>query len=322
MKVLVTGGAGFVGFHTSKLLLKSGYKVTILDNFNSYYPVELKELNAKSLKKLGARVIKKDLAEDDLAGVTSGFDYVIHFAAQPGISNSVSFLDYEKNNIVATEKLLKSLDGDATLKLFINVATSSIYGYFADSLESVAARPASYYGVTKLAAEQLVMYRHRAFDFPATSFRLFSVTGSRDRPHDKLFTKLIRATLENTDPVKIFAGSREHKRSYTPAKDIANAFLLGIRNKDKCVGEVFNIGTDEVVTTEKALEYLQEIIGKPLNMIDVESTRVGDQKITAANSKKAKGVLGWESKTPLKEALLEAVDWYKSDILGKIKLDL
>lgn len=322
MKVLVTGGAGFVGYHTSKLLLKNGYQVTILDNFNSYYPVELKELNANELKNLGATVIKKDLAEDNLAGVTSGFDYVIHFAAQPGISSSVSFLDYEKNNIVATEKLLKSLEGDMTLKLFINVATSSVYGYFADSPEDVAARPASYYGVTKLAAEQLVMYRHRAFGFPATSFRLFSVTGSRDRPYDKLFTKLIRATLEDTDPVQIFAGSKDHKRSYTPAKDIANAFLLGIKNKNKCVGETFNIGTDEVVTTGKALEYLEEIIEKPLNMVDVESTRVGDQKITIANNKKVKEVLGWEPKTPLKEALLEAVEWYKSDILGKIKLDL
>ena len=319
MKVLVTGVAGFIGSHAAELFVKNGYEVIGVDNFNNYYPVVLKEKNAADLEKIGVKIVKKDLRTDNLDDVTADVDFIVHLAAQPGISSKVTYKEYKENNLDATENLVSSSLKNLNLKLFINAATSSVYGYYADSTEDIAPKPASYYGVTKLAAEQLVMFRQRFVNFPATSFRLFSVTGPRDRPNDKLFTKLIKNSLEEgLEPITIFKGSRDHKRSYTYVGDIVNAFLMASKKPDVCVGQIFNIGTSEIITTGQAMEFVEEALGKKLNVVDVEETRAGDQQVTSAVIDKVQKVLGWSPQVSTKQALQEAVEWYKNEIHNKI----
>ncbi|MBT8272331.1 MAG: NAD(P)-dependent oxidoreductase, partial [Bacteroidia bacterium] len=170
MKVLITGAAGFIGSHTAERLKNMGHEVIGVDNFCDYYSVELKQLNAKSLADKGITVIKMDLrneAEYDQLGYD--FDYIFHFAAQPGISTSSTFEDYFSNNIIGTKYLIDFALACNGLKLFVNIGTSSIYGLEATFPEDRAPKPASYYGVTKLAAEQLVLQKSRELQMKACS---------------------------------------------------------------------------------------------------------------------------------------------------------
>ena len=180
MKILITGAVGFIGSHVAEHLHSLGHEVIGLDNFDDYYSVALKELNAKSLTDMGIALIKKDLRDKDLSAfLPKAIDYIFHFAGQPGISQSSTFEDYFSNNIIATKNLIDFAEGCAQLKLFVNIATSSIYGLEATYPETTAPKPASHYGVTKLAAEQLVLQKSREKIFKSCSLRLYSVIGQR-----------------------------------------------------------------------------------------------------------------------------------------------
>jgi nucleoside-diphosphate-sugar epimerase len=129
------------------------------------------------------------LAVDELTDVVADVDFVYHLAAQPGISATVPLQTYVRNNIVATHRLLEVAKKVASLKCFINISTSSVYGAHATDSEEAPPKPTSYYGVTKLAAEQLALAYHRQGQLPACSLRLFSVYGPRERLGDQLKTR-------------------------------------------------------------------------------------------------------------------------------------
>ena len=128
MKILVTGVAGFIGSHTAERLLKMGHEVVGLDNFNDYYSLKLKEKNANAVKSKGATIIKLDLRDANFSqALDADFDYMFHFAAQPGISQTSTFEDYFSNNVLATKNLVDFALTCHGLKLFVNIGTSSIY---------------------------------------------------------------------------------------------------------------------------------------------------------------------------------------------------
>ena len=189
MKVLVTGAAGFIGSHLSETLSEMGHNVIGIDNFDSYYPPELKRLNAEEITVKGVQIFEIDLVTDDLSKIVEDVEFIYHLAAQPGISATTPYEKYVRNNLNATYNLLEAVKSLSNLKLFVNVATSSIYGKYAYDSEDKAPKPTSYYGVTKLAAEQLVLAYQREQGLPACSLRIFSVLGPRERP-EKLYTKL------------------------------------------------------------------------------------------------------------------------------------
>ena len=158
MRILVTGAAGFIASHLCEKLVSLGHEVIGLDNFNDYYSVSLKEMNAKDLESIGVQFYRIDL-NDDLASLfEKPYDYIYHLAAQPGISAETTLEEYVENNIFATQNLLDAvLLYNKELKSFINIATSSVYGIEATVNETVPPAPVSFYGSTKLAAEQLVL---------------------------------------------------------------------------------------------------------------------------------------------------------------------
>lgn len=313
MKILVTGAAGFIASHLCERLIDLGHEVFGIDNFNNYYNPELKELNANKLSLKGVKIFRKDL-NDDLADVfKTPYDYIYHLAAQPGISATTPIEDYITNNINATQRLLEAtLKYNSGLKSFINIGTSSVYGIVATVDETVPPAPVSYYGVTKLAAEQLVLGLQRLGKLNACSMRLYSVYGPRERP-EKLYTKLID-NLCNNKAFPLFEGSEFHERSFTYVGDIVTGLVVIIGKENVINGEIINLGTDEVNTTQDGIKAVEKIMNKTL-VIDRQPARCGDQQRTAAIITKAREILGYTPKVSLFEGLEEQVKWYQENFV-------
>jgi UDP-glucuronate 4-epimerase len=313
MKVLVTGAAGYIGSHAAERLQSLGHEVVGLDNFSDYYDVSLKQLNATALSAKGIVIEKIDLRfAEQLKALPTDFDYIFHFAAQPGISATSSFEDYLDNNVIGTKNLLDFALKNKNLKLFVNIATSSIYGMNATFDESVPPTPVSHYGVTKLAAEQLVLESSRLGELKACSLRLYSVYGPRERP-EKLYTKLIANAFHDI-PFPLFKGSENHLRSFTYVQDIIDGVVSVIGKVDLVNGEIINLGTEEENTTHHGIEIVEQILNKKIS-IEAVNARVGDQLRTKAVIDKARKLLGYNPKTSLYEGLKAQVQWYQDNFL-------
>jgi len=317
MHILVTGAAGFIGSHLSEYLTELGHKVRGIDCLTDYYSKALKTLNLNQLKRNGVEFLPADLADDDLESVVKDIEYVYHLAAQPGISAATKFDTYARNNITATYRLLEVVKQASHFRGLINISTSSVYGVDATGDETTEPRPTSYYGVTKLAAEQLVLSYARDQGLPTCSMRLFSVYGPRERP-EKLYPRLMGCILADKE-FPLYEGSEHHLRSYTYVGDIVQGLVAALDNFDKCIGEIFNIGTDVAITTGEGIEIVENIIGKPARKV-ISAKRPGDQLRTHANIGKARRILGYNPKTLPEEGLAQEVEWYKQHIFGRIDL--
>ena len=308
MRILVTGAAGFIASHLCEKLHDLGHEVVGLDNFNDYYSSALKRLNASDLKANGIEVIEIDLNDNLQTVFQKPYDYIYHLAAQPGISAETPLSDYVTNNIFATQNLLDAVqECNPNLKSFINIATSSVYGLVANVDENVPAKPISFYGSTKLAAEQLVLGLQRLGKMNACSIRLYSVYGPRERP-EKLYTKLIE-NLHADKPFPLFEGSIKHERSFTYVGDIVDGLAAIIGKEDIVNGEIINLGTDEVHTTQEGINLVEAIMNKTL-IIDHKPARKGDQEKTSAVIDKARKLLGYQPKVTFKKGLEQQVQWY------------
>ncbi len=257
-----------------------------------------------------------NLASDNFDNLLDEVEVIFHLAGQPGISAETPFEDYLNNNIIATQKILEKAKEINNLKAFIHISTSSIYGVEARGAEDTEPKPTSYYGVTKLAGEQLAMSYYREQKLPVTVLRLFSVYGERERP-EKLYHKLIKAMYEDKE-FPLYENAKEHIRSYTYVKDIIDGCILVLENLDKAIGEIFNLGNDKTMTTGEGISILEEIIGKPAKF-KILPKRPGDQKETAANIEKMKKFFGYSPSISLKEGLTNQVKWYEEKIFKKIK---
>ncbi len=308
MRILVTGAAGFIASHLCEKLNELGHDVVGLDNFNDYYSPNLKRMNAQELENRGISIFEIDLNSNLQSVFEKQYDYIYHLAAQPGISSETPLSDYVTNNIFATQNLLEAvLLYNPNLKSFINIATSSVYGLVANVDENVPAKPVSFYGSTKLAAEQLVLGLQRLGKLNACSIRLYSVYGPRERP-EKLYTKLIENLYYNK-PFPLFEGSLKHERSFTYVGDIVDGLVSIIGKESVVAGEIINLGTDEVHTTQDGISIVEEIMNKQL-IIDQKPARKGDQQRTEALINKARTLLDYEPKVTFKAGLEAQVDWY------------
>jgi len=245
--------------------------------------------------------------------IVEGIDYIFHFAAQPGISASSTFDAYFSNNIQGTQRILDLLEKYEKKPFFVNIATSSIYGLHATLSEDEAPLPASWYGVTKLAAEQLVLAYARRGLLKGTSFRLYSVYGPRERP-DKLYTRLIDSGL-NDKPFPLYEGSEKHLRSFTYVQDIVDGIVSVMNHAEVCNAEIFNLGTEEENTTATGIATVEEILGTKIQIENMPA-RPGDQSRTKANIDKARRLLGYNPQTGLKEGLEAQVAWFRNSFMN------
>ena len=310
MKILVTGAAGFIGSHLAEALLSAGHQVIGLDNFNPYYDRDIKERNAASVRAAGGRVVEADLAVDELDEYLEGVSAVFTAAAQPGLSAATSDADYERNNVLATRRLIEAASRQDESPMLLYLSTSSVYGAVATGGEEVEPQPTSNYGRTKLAAERIVLAASSDGRLKSCSLRIFSVYGPRERP-EKLFPLLIQC-IDSGTSFPLFEGSMRHVRSFTYVGDIVAGLLRALERREQLNGEIINLGSEQTSTTEQGIRLVEGFMGKPARL-EICPPRPGDQVTTQAKLEKARRLLDFVPKTTLSEGLRSEVAWFRGD---------
>lgn len=299
MRALVTGAAGFVGSHLCAHLLAEGDEVVGVDCFTPYYDRTLKERNRAAVGESDRfRFVEDDLMSPAVTELVRDVDAVYHLAAQPGVRPSwgPDFAEYVRRNVLATQQLLEACAG-AGLRKVVFASSSSIYGD-AESFptkESVAPRPVSPYGVTKLAAEHLCEAYRTSGGVPTVSLRLFTVYGPRQRP-DMAFARLVQAAVAG-DEFEVF-GDGEQTRDFTYVADVARAFRAAALSDWTGVA---NIGGGARTSVNEAIAIVGDL-AKPVAVRRTGSQR-GDVRHTAADIALAKEAFGWAPETALPEGL-------------------
>lgn len=303
---MVTGCAGFIGSHLAEVLLNQGDQVIGVDAFIPYYPRVTKEANIREIASHPQFELHEiDLRFGDLVPLLKGVDAVIHLAAMPGLPRSWSrFDEYLTCNVLATQRLIEACL-QSGIQRFVHGSTSSVYGTLANGDEGRPTRPASPYGVTKLAAEHLVQAYTQNFELPAVILRYFSIYGPRQRP-DMAYHRFIEAMLDR-EPLTVF-GDGLQSRTNTYVADCVEGTVLALQRGR--IGSVYNIGGGEAVTLNQAIDLIADVIGTVPEIIR-QPARAGDQRHTRANVCRATQDLGWTPKTSPAEGLARQVAWHR-----------
>jgi nucleoside-diphosphate-sugar epimerase len=304
-RCLVTGAAGFIGSHLSEGLVAAGHEVVGLDAFIPYYPRSVKEANIAPLVDNPAFTFHElDLRTDDLSAALEGVDTVFHLAAMGGLLLSWTNFDlYMTCNIQGTQRLLEAARKAGTVRKFVHASTSSVYGADVTGPETTTPRPVSPYGITKLAAEHLVLTYDRQFDVPSTVLRYFSVYGPRQRP-DMGYYIFIDSILHDR-PITVF-GDGNQLRGNTYAADIARATMLAAERFER--GSIYNLGGSEEISANQVIALLEEITGKKAD-IRFGPERPGEQSRALADTTLARERLAFTPRMPLREGLARQVEW-------------
>jgi nucleoside-diphosphate-sugar epimerase len=306
MKIVVTGAAGFVGSHLCERLVADGHLVVGIDGMiaDSYASAD-KEQNLAALADCSTfRLFRLDLRRDDLEEAFDGAEVVVHLAAMPGLPVSWKRLDlYAGCNILATGRVIEATT-IAGADRFVQVSTSSVYGRFAVGDETQPQVPNSPYGLTKLAAEHLVLAHHRNFGFPALILRYFSIYGPRQRP-DMAYHLFIESILDG-QPITMF-GDGQQARSNTYVDDCVDATVRAVH--DGRIGEAYNVGGGELLELRHAITLIGELAGRAPEIIRRPAIP-GDQRITQADTTKAREHFGYEPRIGPRVGLQRQLEWH------------
>lgn len=311
MRILVTGAGGFIGSHLCEALLAEGHEVVGLEGFVDSYARPLKEANLVPLVgHPGFTLVEADLRTDPLRGHLEGVSVVVNEAAMAGLPRSWTELNlYAECNLLGLQRLVDACQEEEVEK-FVQISTSSVYGRKAVGDEKRPTRPVSPYGVTKLAAEHLLLAHVRAHDFPATILRYFSIYGPRQRP-DMAYRIFTQAMIDGR-PITMYGDGRQ-SRSNTYVSDCVRGTIQALAGAE--IGEVYNIGGGRTITLKKAITILADALGvEPL--IVRAPARPGDQRHTAADTAKAQETFGYEPVVRPKEGLRRQVAWHLDALPG------
>jgi UDP-glucose 4-epimerase len=300
MKILITGGAGFIGSHLVEYFLQQpGYDVCCLDNFDPYYDPKEKQRNIeKFLHNSHFELVKGDIRDGVLLKtLLTDTDYIFHQAAQAGVPISVN--NPEKSHEVNTTGTLGILKSalDSSVKKIINASSSSVYGkvHYLPFNEDHPKEPVSPYGVSKLAAEHYCRVFEEIYGLKTVSLRYFTVYGPRMRPDLAIHIFMKKAL--NNEPIVIF-GNGTKSRDFTYIDDIVQA---NARAMTRGFG-AYNIGGGHTISIQQLAEKIIAQISSKSEILYKNAVN-GDAEHTSANTKKAEEELGWTPQITLDEGL-------------------
>jgi len=318
MRILLTGAAGFIGFHTAKALLARGDEVVGVDNLNDYYPVKLKEARLAQLEPSDKfTFVRVDISDRDAflgRFKSEKFDAIIHLAAQAGVRYSIEHpFDYADANLVGHLTVLELARAQRDLQHLVYASSSSVYGgntKLPFSEDDAVDKPVSLYAATKRSCELMSHTYSHLYQIPQTGLRFFTVYGPWGRP-DMAYWTFTRDILEGK-PIRVF-NNGNMSRDFTYIDDIVTgvlAVLDGPPQSDN-LHRLYNIGnnnpeklTDFIALIEKLTGRVAEKIMEPMQPGDVFSTYAD---ITAINRD-----FGFEPSTPLSDGIPKFVEWFRA----------
>ncbi len=310
MRILVTGGAGFIGSHLVERLLGAGHEVAILDDFNDFYDPQIKRANLAGVA-ADVRIHQLDLRNAN--GVRDlfhqeKFEAIAHLAARAGVRPSISHPQlYYDTNVAGTLHLLEAarLTG---IKRFVFASSSSVYGVskmvpFSEDLHLT--QTISPYAATKIAGEFLCSTYSHLYQMRVVALRFFTVYGARQRPDLAIhhFTQRIHAG----QPINQF-GDGTTRRDYTYIDDIIQGVMAALEYEGPLF-DIFNLGESQTIELRELIAAIEGVLGRKAE-INRLPEQPGDVPLTCADISKAQRLLGYKPTTPLAVGLPKFVDWF------------
>lgn len=306
--VLVTGGAGFIGSHLVRALLKRGKAVRVLDNFSTGYRHNLAGINGS------LQVRKGDIEKPgDLRKAMRDIDTVFHLAAVSSVPQSVDQpLPTARVNVQGTWNVLEAARV-AGVRRLVFISSASVYGArtTVPFRESMSLRGSSPYATSKLLGEQLCDLYLRLYGLSTTCLRLFSVYGPRQNPksqYSNVIPALARRLLSSKAP--LIYGTGKQTRDFVFVEDVVQALLRSAHRKS-AVGQVINVGTGRQTSILQLLKAIQQELGTRIKPV-FEPMKPGDDPRTCAHTGRCRKILGMVPHTPFSKGLKATLDWYQS----------
>jgi UDP-glucuronate 4-epimerase len=310
MRILVTGGAGFIGSHLVEKLLAANHDVVILDDFNDFYDPQIKQMNIAGFAK-DVTVCHVDLRENDSVRTVFGrekVDAVVHLAARAGVRPSIQFPRlYYDTNVLGTLHLLEAARVTGVQR-FIFASSSSVYGASKTvpfSEDQHLTQTISPYGATKIGGEFLCSTYSHLYQMRVVALRYFTVYGPRQRPDLAIhqFTRRIYAG----QPIDQF-GDGSTRRDYTYIDDIIQGTMAAL-DYDGPLFDMFNLGESQTIQLKELISAIENVLGKRAKINELPE-QPGDMPRTYADISKARKLLGYNPATKLSEGLPKFVEWY------------
>ena len=318
---LITGAAGFIGFHISLELLKKNEKVIGVDNINNYYDKRIKYSRLKILKQFPKfKFFKIDLNNKinfskKINKYKNKIKLIIHLAGQAGVRYSIfNPGTYIQNNIMSYVQLLEFFKNSSKNKLILYASSSSIYGEAGskNTLSSEAqTKPISVYSASKLSMELISNVYNSLYKMNFIGVRFFSVYGPWGRP-DMFYFKFLQK-IKNNKPIEIYNFGNHH-RSFTYIDDVVLNIMKLIKkfkNNKRSLCDIFNIGNPKSISLKKFIDVLEKSTGKKAKKIYTKK-HPGDLTVTRSNVKREKNIFNHETRVPLKEGIMKLISWHKS----------
>lgn len=317
MQILVTGGAGFIGGHLAERFVSNGHDVVVLDNFDPFYDVRIKEHTVNICREQAAngngtyQLVEGDVRNTDLVSeLVSDAEYVYHQAAQAGVRLSVKNpRKYDEVNVDGTLNVLDAAR-DTDVKRVVFASSSSVYGRpeYLPYDEVHPTTPVSPYGASKLAAERYVCAYNDVYDLPSVVLRYFTVYGPRMRPNMAI-SNFVSRCLNDDSP--IVYGDGTQTRDFTYIEDIVDANIRLLR-EDAADGETLNIGsTDNIEILTLAKEIRDQLA--PERDIEFTDRHDADAEHTHADISKANELLNYEPSRTIRDGIKDFIEWYRKN---------
>ena len=319
MKILVTGAAGFIGFHLCKKLLEDKHQILGIDNINNYYDVKLKKNRLKILLgKKNFKFKKIDISDTNFVKkiypIAKNFRIIIHLAAQAGVRYSITHpYKYIESNVKAQISILELAKKIKNFEHLIYASSSSVYGSNKKTPFSIDDRvdnPISLYGASKRSGELITQSYSKMFNINCTGLRFFSVYGPWGRPDMAayIFTK----NIFQNKTLDLFNFGRM-ERDFSFIDDIINGItpLIKIKKRKDNIHKIYNLGNNKPQKLLKMISLLEMLCQRKAK-INKKRMQPGDVRHTYANIKESKKDLRFKPKTNLKEGLEKFVAWYKN----------